>query len=105
MNRHTYQKLRHAARRAQRAWWASIKDPYTSNYERGRLNDQMHEEVSKVPGGMGRATNEVMLEGWFWRRMAVNRRITDRKAKARIADAIELMSMHSFSQSDWRWAA
>lgn len=104
MNRHTYQKLRRNARRAQRTWWAAIKDPYATNYDRSRANDVMHEEASKVPGGMGRSSNDVMLDGWFWRRAAVGRRITDRKMKERIANAVELMA-GGFSQSEWRWAA
>lgn len=104
MNRHTYQKLRHAARRAQRAWWNATKDPYSTQYDRDRARHVMHEEAAKVPGGMSRGTAEVMLDGWFWRRAAVSRQITDRKAKARIADAIELMA-GGFSQSEWRWAA
>lgn len=104
MNRHTYQKLRRAARRAQRAWWHSVKNPYDNQYDRDRAWNVMHEEIAKVPGGMGHASKEVMLEGWFWRREAVNRRIRERKVKARIADAVELMAGH-FSLAEWRWAA
>lgn len=104
MNRHTYQKLRRAARLASRHWWSVVKDPYASNYDRNRAWDVMHDEIAKVPGGMNRGTTEVMLDGWFWRRAAVGRRITDRKSKARIADAVELMAGH-FSLAEWRRAA
>lgn len=104
MNRHTYQKLRHAARRAQRAWWNAIKDSHATTYDRDHARDVMHETAAAVPGGMSYGAPGVMLDGWFWRRAAVSRRIADRKAKARIAEAVELMAS-GFSQSEWRWAA
>ncbi len=101
MNRQTYQKLRRAARRAQRTWWKSIKDNGATTYDRDRARDVMHETAAAVPGGMGYGTPGVMLNGWFWRRAAVSRRITDRKSRARIAEAVEVMAEH-FAPREWR---
>lgn len=105
MNRHTYQKLRRAARIAARAWWQSAKDPYATNYDRDRAWSAMHDATKRVPGGVSLpCTPPVMLDGWFWRRADVGRRMTNRKAQAQIQRALGFMSAR-FIATEWREAA